>query len=429
MAKKESLRRISAMITSRSNSTESLNYSPINISNSPKEQLVLSPKLSPGHKNKKLDKDFELSMDPAIEQLVAWKDQFQEKVLHNQEELIDSLLNKKVPNEELAQMITDSFSDFKLNISELLKTVTALINKFVNQSKSLLENSDMYWKAIILDLNSQLEYMARGRAVEEEKRKELEKEIKKLKAQIKLWKSTYKNTKNVDHNMSIKNSSFQSPRTPFTAKAQNTTSPSSKEKVVQKATPARDVQIEMKNTPQMKKDNNKAEEKTQEAKAVKKTPGTRQEKAKNEGKKEEEKLVKKEEEKAEKKEDDKTAKEEEKNKEKVETHREEEKSNKAQENIEKEVTKKEEGKPSHTLGLSVKERLALRRAAKSVDHDSAASNNEEETQNDRRSRIRDRIKHRREESISEQNTAESASHSSPSNAREKLRERLHRSES
>jgi hypothetical protein len=119
-----------------------------------------------------------------VEQLSEWKNQFNDRLNHVQEELLTFLLQRHLSDDELGYLIRNTFADFKLSISELLNTMATLLKKFIKKSKKLVQNSDQYWQTIVIDLNNQLEHMTRMRDVEQEKNRESERELKRLRTKI-----------------------------------------------------------------------------------------------------------------------------------------------------------------------------------------------------------------------------------------------------
>ncbi|KAG2382333.1 hypothetical protein C9374_005535 [Naegleria lovaniensis] len=130
----------------------------------------------------------DFSINPAVEQLSDWKNRFNDRLQEVQEEMILFLTNGQPSNEEMTSMIKNTFSDLKISISELLSTLTLILKKFLKKSKKLVQTADGQWEVIVLDLNNQLEHVSRARAVEEEKRRELEKEVKLLRQKVKSMK-------------------------------------------------------------------------------------------------------------------------------------------------------------------------------------------------------------------------------------------------
>ncbi|EFC41806.1 predicted protein [Naegleria gruberi] len=206
MAKTESIRRLQSIQLGKSNfeSPSMMSVgSPNNIHSSPVSQ------------------DF--AINPAVEQLTDWKNQFNDRLSQVQEELLMFLTQKHVSQEELAILIKNTFSDFKISISELLNTLTLLMKKFLKKSKKLVQTADSQWEVIVLDLNNQLEHVSRARAVEEEKRKELEKEVKMLRQKMKSMKIEMVKPKE-DQYQQLVNSIQSNPSSPV-AKARGVATP------------------------------------------------------------------------------------------------------------------------------------------------------------------------------------------------------------
>ena len=205
-------------------------------------------------------------MNPAIEQLTDWKNQFNDKVTQVQDEMILFLTQRHISNEELGIMIRNTFSDFKISISDLLNTMTVLMKRFLKKSKKIVQNADNQWEVIVLDLNNQLEHVTRARAVEEEKRKELEKEVKMLRQKLTTMKMESMKPKD-DYQQLVASiqktnsprpktslDSPRTPRTPVSAKTPVTPRSSAKKPIVtpksqeKKATvaPKQEVKVEEK---------------------------------------------------------------------------------------------------------------------------------------------------------------------------------------
>jgi len=148
------------------------------------------------------EKDFNPA--PAVEQLTNWKDEFNGRLQHIQEEILLYLTQKHISNEELALLIRNTISELKISVSELLNTMSQLIRKFIKRSKRLVQNSNQYWQQVVLDLNNQLEHVTRTRAIEADKRKELEKENRRLKQELRHIKMEHANPKEDYERMLIK---------------------------------------------------------------------------------------------------------------------------------------------------------------------------------------------------------------------------------
>ncbi|KAL9654067.1 hypothetical protein ABK040_011611 [Willaertia magna] len=178
------------------------------------------------HSPNKYPNSNHFTLNPAMDQLNDWKDQFNEKLSQVQEEMLLFLTQKHMSKEELSELIKTTFSGFKISVSDLLGTMTVLMKKFLKKSKKLVQTADEQWESIVVDLNNQLEYVKRQRAIELERQKELEKEVKHLRQKLKSMKIEIEKSPNVVQTPNSTSkfsskpliSSINSPSTPRTPK-------------------------------------------------------------------------------------------------------------------------------------------------------------------------------------------------------------------
>lgn len=129
------------------------------------------------------------SLNPEVLKLNEWKEQFHNSLQYIQEEIIIHLLQKDASVDEIGVLIRKTISELKMSVSELLNMMASLIRKYVQKSRLDLENSNSYWHGVVIDLNNQIEHLTRIAAIEEERRKNSESEIKRLKKYISMLRS------------------------------------------------------------------------------------------------------------------------------------------------------------------------------------------------------------------------------------------------